>query len=85
MEYTREIGLRKIKITDRFKNTMPSVQKFRDKYYCFRCMNMLPDKIIVDENYTLIDGYISYLLAKAFDWAKIEVIIRENEHTEETE
>lgn len=48
-------------------------------------MKMLPDKIIVDENYTLTDGYCSYLLAKAFDVTEIEVIIRTNDDTEETE
>lgn len=83
MEYPKEINLNEIKITDEFKNTMPTVHKFRDKYYCFRCMKMLPDKIIVDENNTLVDGYCSYLLAKAFDITKVEVIVRENEYTEE--
>lgn len=92
IDYTKEvrlsmkkIDLNEIKITDEFKNTMPTVHKFRDKYYCFRCMKMLPDKIIVDENYTLIDGYISYLLAKAFDWTEIEVIVRADGNTDETE
>lgn len=85
MEYSKKINLNEIKITDEFKNTMPTVHKFRDKYYCFRQMKMLPDKIVIDENHTLIDGYISYLLAKAFNWNEIEVIVRINGNTVERE
>lgn len=85
MGYTKKIDLNEIKITDEFKNIMPTVHKFKNKYYYFRQMKMLPDKIVVDEDYTLVDGYISYLLAKAFDWAEIEVIVRTNENTDETE
>lgn len=85
MTKTKTINLSEIKITDEFKATMPTVHKFRDKYYCFRQMKLLPDKIVVDENYTLLDGYISYLLAKAFDITNIEVVIKEIGHTDETE
>lgn len=89
MEYTKEINLNNIKITDKFKKTMPTVHKFRDKYYCLRHTNVLPDKIIVDEDYTLVDGYISYLLAKAFGYTEVEVVIKESgntdEYTDETE
>lgn len=85
LEYTKKIKLNKIKVSDGFKNTMPTVHKFSEKYHHFRDIKVLPDKIIVDKKYTLVDGYISYLLAKAFDWSEIEVIVRINGNADETE
>lgn len=77
------VSIKDINITDDFKATMPGVQKFRDKYYCFKHTGRFANDIVLDEQGNLVDGYCSYLLAKAFDITKVEVIIKENEYTEE--
>lgn len=77
------VNIKDINITDKFKATMPGVQKFRDKYYYFKHTGRFANDIVLDEQGNLVDGYCSYLLAKAFDITEIEVIVRENEYTEE--
>lgn len=77
------VSIKDINIADDFKATMPGVQKFRDKYYCFKHTGSFANDIVLDEQGNLVDGYCSYLLAKAFDITKVEVIVRENEYTEE--
>lgn len=79
------VNIKDINITDDFKATMPGVQKFRDKYYCFKHTGRFADDIVLDEQGNLVDGYCSYLLAKAFDVTEVEVIVKNDDDTEKTE
>lgn len=68
------INVNSIKIQDRFKRSKPSPEKIKThlKYYIENNKFMKP--IILDENSTLVDGYITYLIAKLFSYKKIDVL-----------
>lgn len=77
------VNINDINITDDFKATMPGTKKFHSKYCNFKRRNKLDD-IVLDKQGNLVDGYCSYLLAKAFDIGEIEVVVRTDGDTEET-
>ena len=52
-----------IKIPPEYKRRPPKPQKLIDKMLKFNRESELDD-IIIDEDFTLIDGYCSYLIAK---------------------
>lgn len=70
VEYWIPIG--EIKIKEEFLATPPSYFKYRRKLNKFIKYGEL-SPIIIDRNFELIDGYISYLIMKRFNVGKIPV------------
>lgn len=58
------IRLSKIKISDGFKAHKPSKEKMFEKIEYFMLNGKFKEKIILDKNNVLVDGYTTYLLAK---------------------
>lgn len=54
----------KIKISNAFKRTPPRVEKMQKKVKTFWTRFHKLDKIVVDKDYILKDGYCSYLIAR---------------------
>lgn len=84
---TEAIKLSEIKITEEFLDTIPNPKKFIDKYIYYRNKVRLNEKfgtnynpyltpIILDKDYILIDGYITYLIAKMFGAEKLDVYVQ---------
>lgn len=71
------VRLDDIIIKDSFKLTKPSIEKIQEKLEHYRVNNKFEKEIILDENNTLIDGYITYLLCKALGNEITKVIIKE--------
>ena len=65
----------KIKVPQRFIECPPKPEKVIDKMLRFSRESELDD-ILVDENFYLIDGYCSYLIAQqvGLDFVKIKMI-----------
>ncbi|MEF9983721.1 MAG: hypothetical protein RR710_04180 [Oscillospiraceae bacterium] len=63
----QKIDISQIIIPDNFKNNLPSTSKLASKYGLYKMTHELRDSIIIDENGILINGYITYLLAKMLD------------------
>lgn len=75
----KSIKTKKIKIPDEFSSTYPKAEKIKDKYAYYKACKMnkieyrFSDYIVIDKNNNLRDGYITYLLARAFGEKKIDV------------
>ena len=68
------VDINKIKIKQSFLNSIPNATKFKTKLNFYRRKNrQIPDVIEVDQEWYLVDGYISYLIAKMFHHNKVEV------------
>jgi len=71
-----EVKLSKIKMKSDFVG-IPRVEKFKEKYRIFKkwgCKSLTGfNPIIVSEDLTLQDGYITYLILKMFNHDKVEV------------
>lgn len=61
------IRLSKIKISEEFKKHKPKSKKMNDKNIYFILNNTFKEKIILDKNNVLVDGYTTYLLAKEYE------------------
>lgn len=83
---TKTIRTSRIRIPADFANTLPSKEKLADKYGYYRNKarinrkygrnnNIFQSPIIIDKHYVLVDGYITYLIAKMFGYKKVEVYI----------
>ena len=70
VEYWIPIG--EIKIKNMFFATPPSYFKYRRKLNNFIKYGGL-SPIIIDRNFELVDGYISYLIMKRFSVGKVPV------------
>lgn len=75
-EGVHEVKLSQVIISDDFKSTYPSVDKFTRKYKYFRRFHQFEEMIVIDKNGLLVDGYTSYLIAKAFGINKVHVWVR---------
>ena len=64
----------KIKISKSFREHPPRREKLRICEYIFVAHHRL-SPIIVNENYTLIDGYCAYLLAKEYEYRGLRLKI----------
>lgn len=74
----RNLKLEDIKIKEDFKRTPPNNYKMKEKWNYYRKTGSLESDIVIDENGYLIDGYTSYLIAKADSIKKLDVIIKNN-------
>lgn len=61
-----------IVIQDRFKKSMPSLEKILEHHQDYLSTGYL-DPIIVSSEDVLIDGYISYLIHKNYGHGKVQV------------
>ena len=68
--------LSEIKIKDSFKKTEPQGWKMRERWIYYRQMGKLYSPIVVNRKGYLIDGYTSYLIAKADGLKEVEVVRR---------
>ena len=68
--------LSKIKIKDSFKKTEPQSWKMRARWIYYRCNDRFYAPIVIDQSYYLVDGYTSYLIAKAEGLKEVEVVRR---------
>ena len=66
------IPISEIKIKDTFLASPPNYYKYRMKFNRFVKYGEL-SPIIIDRNFELIDGYISYLIMKGFNVGKVPV------------
>ena len=75
MNKIKTIRLARIKISPEFKETLPRVDNFREKYSYYKKYKCFKSDIVVNKHYVLVDGYISYLLAKMLGMKKINVVV----------
>ena len=61
------IRLNKIKISKEFKNHNPKNNKMDDKNYFYIINGTFKEKIILNKDNVLVDGYTTYLLAKMYE------------------
>lgn len=68
--------LDKIKIKESFKKTQPAEWKINLRWEYYRKNGELHSPIVVNRKGYLVDGYTSYLIAKAEGIKKVEIIRR---------
>lgn len=61
------IRLSKIKISKEFKKHKPKSKKMNEKNYFYIINDTFKEKIILDKNNVLVDGYTTYLLAQEYE------------------
>lgn len=66
--------LEEIKIKKSFKKTRPSLNKLNVHLEYYYKNNKFMKPIVVDKDNMLIDGYITYLIAKMFNVKEVEVV-----------
>ena len=57
-------NINNIIISNEFKNTVPKPNKMRDKWLFYKVFGEFKERIVLDEDNCLVDGYTSYLIAK---------------------
>ena len=68
--------INKIKINYYFKKAKPAEWKMQERWEYYRKTGELHSPIVVNEKGYLVDGYTSYLIAKADGLKEVEVIRR---------
>ena len=71
--YTYYVNFDDIVITDQFKSSKPKFKKLEAKYNYFLNTNELPSPIVLKRDFTLVDGYISYLICESYGIGKVPV------------
>lgn len=69
--------LEDIRIPPRYLKTFPSAEKIAKRMQELRDTGKFTNMIEVNENGELVDGYTTYVLAKGFGFAKLEVIVHD--------
>lgn len=64
-----------VRISPEMKVTMPKVEKVKTKYSYYKKFGKFDSPVKVNKNYILVDGYITYLLAKMFGVSRIDVLM----------
>lgn len=78
MNKPRKIVLLKdIVIQDTFKNSKPDPNKIKTKIEYYNQHGRFDKKIVVNEQNVLVDGYITYLIAKMYDRQMVECYLDE--------
>ncbi len=68
------IKLSKIKIKDSFMKKEPKDWKMKERWEYYRCNDRFYSPIVIDQTNYLVDGYTSYLIAKADGLKEVEVV-----------
>lgn len=71
-----EVDIKNIKIPKHF--TKPNAAKLKERFDYYKQNKRFKKPIIIDNNYTLIDGYTSYLIAKNYNKTSVIVHLRRN-------
>lgn len=72
--YTYSVRLKEIKIPYEFEQHKPNQIKMQRKWDYYRLNNELQSQIVINRDFVLVDGYTSYLIAKAEGIRKVDVI-----------
>lgn len=72
-----EIDIKDIKIPKYF--TKPNPKKLQRRFDYYKQNKRFEAPIIIDNNYTLIDGYTSYLIAKNYNKTSVIVHLKRNQ------
>lgn len=67
------VNLNEIKITPQFQESKPSKNKFARRQDFYEKYGYFYTPILISRDFTLIDGYISYLIAKKSKLEKVPV------------
>jgi len=70
----KEVSLSKIKVPPEMISHLPKTNNLAEKYTYFKYNNKFKSPIVLDKSYTLVNGYITYLLAKMMGYETIEVL-----------
>lgn len=70
---TYSIPLKKIKIQKSFLMSSIRPKKWEAKLQYYKSHHCFQSEIILNENFVLIDGYSSYLIAKKYGYKKVYV------------
>lgn len=71
-ERKRNMKLNRIKIKNYY--TEPGQKKMEKRWEYYRENGVLHSKILIDKNNFLVDGYTSYVIAKAEGMKEVEVV-----------
>lgn len=71
--YEYMVNIDAIKIKNSFKKHEPSFKKMATKYDFYKKHGFFSSKVVLQKDFTLIDGYTTYLLAKKENIKKIPV------------
>lgn len=71
-----EVDISKIKIPKTFSK--PNPKKMQKKIEYYRKNNKFESQIVIDTDYTLIDGYTSYLIAKNYNKGSVIAKLKRN-------
>mgnify|MGYP003317118259 CR=1 FL=1 len=80
------VDINKITVPYCVRKSLPKSDKIEKRYRCYKQIGAFDREIIVDEDYTLIDGYSTYLVCKMLDIQKVRIlriIVDDSEHVKE--
>lgn len=81
MHRFKTINIKKIKVPIIFKMALPNRNKMSDKYFYYLSCGDLSkcSEIVLDEEYNLLDGYTSYIIAclEHIKRVKVKIMIEE--------
>lgn len=75
------VHLRDIKILPQFESHRVGKEKWYKKLYFFRKYGKFESHIVLNYDFTLLDGYSSYRIAKVNNLGKVPVIFKKQEET----
>lgn len=75
----RWININKIKITPQFQENPPKLIKMAQKYDWYKKYGKFQSPIVLNKDYTLMDGYTSYLIAQKVGKKSLFVYFLEKE------
>lgn len=71
------IDIDNIIISDEFKSTNPSIEKIQERLDYYNKNKKFMKEIVINKDCVLVDGYITYLLARMFNFEYIKVVVEE--------
>jgi hypothetical protein len=71
---TSKIDLDRIVVPTMFKSRIPDPEKIAARVKAYKTIGAFDREIIVDEEYTLVDGYTTYLVCKMLGIKKTRVL-----------
>ena len=74
---TGNVDIDDIEITAQFSESKPSFAKQEAKYNYYLKTGELPAPIVLKRDFTLVDGYISYLICQSYGIDRVPVYFEE--------
>ena len=75
--YEYYVNIDDIEITAQFSESKPSFAKQEEKYNYYLKTGELPAPIVLKRDFTLVDGYISYLICQSYGIDRVPVYFEE--------